>query len=926
MRIFLKKKYFVIAIAIISLLIILLASASILFSQIYRYKQEITQSLSEQLGLPLKINTMQTYWLGIHPTIILKDVQIFSGEKTAAIRLKQVKINILVLRSILERKLVFNNLELSGGDFLIKRSVNNIITINGVSLPKSENSTLDFQVLNNMNLYLYDIHLTLEDETLGSLQLHNLDIHHSLSETHFKTDHVEIRNPFLLKAIKLDHFTTKIILKHSNSGWLIYFNDILLKNDWLHISGKSLVSLAQNAKLKLALNYAIRPSENILSWLLSEFFSQENSWIQSLIFRGNKIQGKIELSGPLQPSPFTNPDSFFRVSTHFDNFNLYSSNKKSIIEELTGELFFEYPVIKYSKLSAKILGEPFKLDIDSLTNNNINVRAEGSINTKTLKQIPNSENIEKFIVGNTKIHLTGNMIKNQNGNEYLFKISSDLYGLNINLFDPINKKQNDINSIELSIEKKPADINFLLSYQNKLSANLLILQNPANEWYVDSGNIFFGNKIAPFPNQKGIWINGNIPRLDLMDLISLLPKEKNNQFPIKKYFPIRYINLNFNNLLVADYPLNKTKFVTKYDNNQWLIDIDSKGLRGILKIPSDLTKTIFINLKRVLISSKTLKLIKQKNQSSMNIKPQQIPSLNINCKNFYFDNHNLGMILLKTHVRNQTLFIDNFAIMSPNINLKMTGSWQNDRLEKTFLEGHAIANNFGDFLKEWKISESLLGANGNLDFKLYWPDDIYHLRVTELNGFLTFSLKDGVILDVVDNRYELLGSILNVFSIDSLEFILEKPFGLIAPKRKGFDFEVEKVNFKINKGMLITDDFYLHGKLAEVEAYGKIDLVHHLYDMHLEITPFLTSYLPMNLALAGGPAVLGMVRASDKLIGGILNRFFKQYYYVTGPWTKPHYQKLDKAAEKIDVLKASQVEKQRSRTSNQQSFYKGYHD
>jgi uncharacterized protein YhdP len=144
----------------------------------------------------------------------------------------------------------------------------------------------------------------------------------------------------------------------------------------------------------------------------------------------------------------------------------------------------------------------------------------------------------------------------------------------------------------------------------------------------------------------------------------------------------------------------------------------------------------------------------------------------------------------------------------------------------------------------------------------------------------------------MNDNMEMVGRILNIISIDTLEFLLAKPFGVIAPKRKGFDFEVEKANFYIENGNLKTDDFYLSGKLAEVDAHGRIGLAVHDYDLHITITPYITAFLPMNLALAGGPLVLGFVWISDKLIGSVFNGLLRQEYKVTGSWQHPIYKKI----------------------------------
>lgn len=139
---------------------------------------------------------------------------------------------------------------------------------------------------------------------------------------------------------------------------------------------------------------------------------------------------------------------------------------------------------------------------------------------------------------------------------------------------------------------------------------------------------------------------------------------------------------------------------------------------------------------------------------------------------------------------------------------------------------------------------------------------------------------------------EILGRILSLLSIESLEHLLAKPFDLIAPKRKGFDFEVEEATFSIVNGTLHTNNFHLQGKLADVKAKGSINMVKQDYHLYITIFPYLTAFLPVNLAFTGEPVVTGMIWFVDKIMAVVVNRLIRVNYSVTGPWNNPIYKKI----------------------------------
>lgn len=428
-----------------------------------------------------------------------------------------------------------------------------------------------------------------------------------------------------------------------------------------------------------------------------------------------------------------------------------------------------------------------------------------------------------------------------------------------------------------------------------LPFNFQGLFSRCNTWEVSSADLMLGDTNWSIKNNNGLIIQGKIRRADVVDFFQYLPfglNDERNQ-AASTMPSIRKITVDFEQLFVAGYPFKKAMITAAPSNHAWLINIHSQDIVGKFKIPNALSKQpIYAEFKRFSLLSKTLNAIKKSSTSKLTISPGQIPSFDVRFNNVYYNKQYVGRIHLITAQHANTLLIRTLTVNNKNLNLSMTGQWNGQGNQSSMLSGHIITADLGDFLNDWDISDSLEGAEGTLDFKLQWSGPIYEMNLAKLNGKFIVALSNGVILDISDNNLETVGNILNIISIDSLEFLLSKPFGTIASKRKGFDFEVEKANIDIVNGTLYTNNFYLKGKLAEVKSQGQIGLAKRNYNLYVTITPYLTAYLPMSLSLAGGPVMYGIVWTANKFMGGIFNVFFKKIYHVTGTWQKPIYQKV----------------------------------
>ena len=94
-------------------------------------------------------------------------------------------------------------------------------------------------------------------------------------------------------------------------------------------------------------------------------------------------------------------------------------------------------------------------------------------------------------------------------------------------------------------------------------------------------------------------------------------------------------------------------------------------------------------------------------------------------------------------------------------------------------------------------------------------------------------------------------------------------------------------DFQLNQGIAVTKNTVLEGPIARIALAGNINLVNQTYDLQVQVTPHLTSSLPLIAAIAGGPVVGAAAWVANKLINPVINKITTDHYHITGPWSKP---------------------------------------
>lgn len=568
----------------------------------------------------------------------------------------------------------------------------------------------------------------------------------------------------------------------------------------------------------------------------------------------NKTIGKtlkyLEYTGPsqlqlnLEIPLFKGNDKNVRVEGSYILFHsgtLKIPSNNITLTQLQGSLQFTSDSLSSQNLRGLWLGQPIAIQIVTEQKDRkspkINVAATGTLVVEDLVKAYHLSFLSKFISGKTffKALLKFSNVNNQIHN--LFSFYSDLFGISIYLPEPLKKSAEDRRPTNIQLEVKENSRLLNITYARKFLARVDMEKNHNSSWNTFKGKIQFDKR--------------------------------------------------------------KMLVYAKQLTNCWKIKISGRTVSGSLIIPHNLTaqpiQGVFerFDLTSAFIKSISTAFSAQKNsKETTTVNPGSIPSLAFLFKNFYYDTYPLGKICIITKRQKDSMQIKNFSVTFPYFDLHAIGQWgYREGRHQTLFSGGIITSDLGSVLKNWHITQSIQGAKGHASFTIGWEGPVYDPVVSKLNGSFAIKLEQGKILKVIaNNDYTPTGLILNVITFSVLEQILSP--AKIKGKRN-FNFDSLKANFFIINGNAFTSDIFLEGELARVQSAGRIGLAAEDFDLLVKITPYVTqNIVPGSSLIIVGYVMRAGLKVVNKLIGGVLNRFFIKNYHITGSWWQPSFQKI----------------------------------
>ncbi len=604
------------------------------------------------------------------------------------------------------------------------------------------------------------------------------------------------------------------------------------------------------------------------------------------------MQTNLQLTIPLQHLEQTKNNMVVNGSVTMPDATLTIANWGVKLQKLAGTFIFTKTDLSAQHLHALLYNQPVILNIRTLTqdiNNPITrIDIAGQVNLSDLSQQLHFS-IAPYFKGTTLYH--GDLqIQHGKANNSLH-LSSNLRGVTSTLPTPLAKAAQDSTPLNIAMQfKAAAPMQLQINYAERVKAALALLKSD-NNLQLQSGAIHIGTGLLRSQKQKGLSIDGHLDEFDwskwqpIISPNSHITAQKSSKLAI-----INKIDLSFGKLKILQQQFITTRIQVNREINAWLFKFTGPGLTGYIHLP-------YVFRGHVLtIDFQHLHLLsKFKGNAHFDIKPLDLPALDVQIDDLRYGSKMVGNLRFNTHPIHSGLLIDQFNFISRTFQIKMQGSWLATAFgTNTELIGTAVSNNLAATLAAWNFPATIDGKKVSITYNLYWPGAPYAIHLKNISGQVHLNICHGNIADIGQKAAAeiSLGRIITLLSVESIPRRLLYHFDdLLA---KGFGFDTLKGDFAIKNGVAKTQNTAIKAVIADLTLAGEIDLVQQQLNLYLGVAPHVIASLPVIVAILSGPVAGIVTWAASKVLSPVFDHFVHRYYTIKGPWHQPVVQRVDK--------------------------------
>jgi len=554
------------------------------------------------------------------------------------------------------------------------------------------------------------------------------------------------------------------------------------------------------------------------------------------------------------------------------------------LKAIEGQFNFTANSLTANHVTAELANEPAVIDIKTLTPGELTSALQfslsGYFNTERLANQYKEFFEWSYLSGKTAYSATLTLPDDNVNLPCTFTLDSDLSGIQIQI-ENLYKKTSDQKVPLHAMVQMPSQgpLKLEAQYGDQLSASLGFDQVKGVMKFIQ-GEIALGGEKAHYPDESGLFFKLTVPLFNWQDWQPLVKKLQANassstlltQVDLKTDV-LKAFNREFRSVILS--------FMPQLD--WWVVELNTPLIEGELKFSrSDWQHNLFTaNLKRLYIDDSLL----LQDGTKTNFNAAELPPLDIAIQDFYYQKKYIGALNLKTEPLGDGINIEVLDLSSSIYTLKTTGRWTKSATqEETSIIGQLDTSNMGQLLNQWNLTGTLVKGEGNTAFSFNWPGSPLKPLVQQLQGYLKINLKNGTIIHLSQSAKEEIGvgQLLNLFSLQNLVHHFSLNFSDLS--QSGFSFTELSGDFTFNNGSATSQNIYLNGPVARIDANGHINYVKKNYDMQVKVSPYVTSNLPILATIAGGPLVGAATWVVNKLVSPGVSKAVQHVYHVRGTW------------------------------------------
>ena len=582
-------------------------------------------------------------------------------------------------------------------------------------------------------------------------------------------------------------------------------------------------------------------------------------------------QLQLSINVPLRHSI----DTTIAGMLQFNNNNIIPAAPIPALSAVTGKLDFTQAGINVRALKLQLLGGPATVSATTINSGITSISLAGTMNTTGLTPYLNN-NVLKYISGSSL--WSGKMTINH-GKLIRSEFNSDLIGITLNLPAPVQKLANQRQLLQISTQPNKNNAT-LIDARYGAIAHARLLTLPTDN-HIERGAIRFAGD-AVLPEQKGIWVTGNLAASDIDGWMTQL-----NSSSDSTSLSVAGVDIVINQLDLFNRRFNNVAIHAKANADNWRASVLSPAMQGdFIWTPktAQLTyNTLDANFKRLDIPAQA------NNISSVSTNTgQDLPKINLNVDELRLGERALGKLEVTATPIADGLNFDHITLSHKDSKFLMSAIWRPRAVPETDAKIRFYVNDIGQFLTRFNYTDTIKRGTAVIEGQANWNGTPVDMTVKTLAGNFTVTAKNGQFLKAEPGAAKLLG----VLSLQALPRRIGLDFRDIFSS--GFAFDEMSANMNLNHGVIYSNDFQMQGPAATVKMSGTVDLNVQTQQLQAEINPKLSESVALASGLVGGPVVGLGVYVAQKLFKDPFGQAVKFEYTITGPWADPLVTKVNR--------------------------------
>lgn len=547
-----------------------------------------------------------------------------------------------------------------------------------------------------------------------------------------------------------------------------------------------------------------------------------------------------------------------------------------------GELSFTAERLQAKNLRARLLDQPLALEVTSAPGGVVRVAAAGTLAAQGLR---NHYGLRAFDHLSGEAPWRGTVTVKRPSAE--IRIESALDGLASSLPDPFNKSARDRLPLTVTgrIEPRGDEWSVVLG-----DAVVLRLQEAGDGW---RGGLALGAaavRAPPPAPAQGIALGVALPALDLDDWRPLLAngtgatRGANGGNGKPATLPaLTAIDLRSEDLRVMRRNFHGVRLQGTRSGTRWNLGLDSREAQGQLNWDGSGAGRIGGRLSRLHLPAAGGAEPAADDAEAA----QEMPAIDLAIDSFRLGEMALGEVRLKAENR-EGAWQARFDVRNDAARLTGDGRWRpSPTAPETALSFKLDMDSAEKLLDRLGLPDAVRHGDGRIEGDVRWRGNPLAPDFASLSGRVKADIGKGQFKKLEPG----VGRLLGVLSLQSLPRRITLDFRDIFSE--GFAFDSIVGEARIAKGVMTTDELRIRGPAAKILLSGQANLVAETQDLKVRVQPALGESLAVGAMLAH-PAAGAIAWAAQKILNDPLDRIFAYEYAVTGAWSDPRVEKIQR--------------------------------